>query len=345
MPRLRINDHKAVQNAKPVASRQSKYIELCGDEKAISLLQHKIRSVQIDCCFRFANTKWGHIDNTCSGVIYIDLTIQQPEDCRLTSALTTITLTPVDSRTPEAKAKVQRGSKTGESHTTTPKPSSTGLEITECFGPKGIYGKARETSYSTKYLIQPEINASVATVGGMGLEHKKQSTDTTRWKFEGWRRGVICEDSTSRTAEWKKNNSRSANDAKTETTKLPLSAAKYRQIFWRLEENQSETQVFRSPTLHTAFAFEHENKPFFLEVEFEGKLRHRHHRALQRLVFPPKMKKANVRARIDAEKLSRGINEDLKSVAMSLDETMVERNNRSQGKGKHTVHFTELMSI
>lgn len=46
------------------------------------------------------------------------------------------------------------------------------------------------------------------------------------------------------------------------------------------------------------------------------------------------MKKAKARAWIDAENLSRGINEDLKSLAMSLDETMVEKNNKSQGKSK-----------
>jgi hypothetical protein len=323
MPIRRIKDHKAIRHATPVASKQSKYIELCGDQKAISLLQHEIRSVQIDCCFRFANTKWGHIDNVCSGVIYIDLTIQQPEDCRLTNALTTITLTPVDSNE----------SPTATNSSTTPKPSSAGLEITEFFGPRAIYGKAREASYSTKYLIQPEINASVATIGGMGLEHNKESTDTSRWKFEGWRRGVVCEYSTSRTERGKENLGLT-NGAKTETKKSILSAAKYRRILWRLEENQGESQVFRSPTLHTAFAFEHGNKPFFLEVEFEGKLRHRHHRALERLVFPPRRKKANVRAKVDAERWSRGINENLKSLAMGLDETMVEMNNRSQGKGK-----------
>jgi len=337
MPILGINGHIPIRNATPVASRQSKYIELCGDQKAFSLLQHKIRRVQIDCCFRFANTKWGHIDNTCSGVIYIDLTIQQPEDCRLTSALRKITLTPVDSKTPEAKAEAQRGNETGESHTTMPKPSSTGLEITECFSPKAIYGKALDISHTKKYRIQPDINAPFVTIGGVMVEHEKESTDTTRWKFEGWRRAVICQDSTSRTAEQKKNNLWSANDAKTETTNPTLSGAKYRQILWRLELNQGETQVFRNQTLQTAFAFEHGNKPFFLEVEFEGKLRHRHHRALERLVFPPKRKRANARTRIDAEKLSRGINEDLKSIALSLDETMVETNNKSQGKGKYAI--------
>ena len=88
--------------------------------------------------------------------------------------------------------------------------------------------------------------------------------------------------------------------------------------------------------MHTAFAFEHGNKPFLLEVEFEGKLRHRHHRALERLVFPPKKKKVNARAKIDAEKLSRGIHEDLKSIAVGLDEAMFEMNNRSQGKGMYS---------
>lgn len=339
MPALRLNNRKVTQSATPVASKHSKYIELCGDQKAVSLLQHEIRSVQIDCCFRFASTKWGHIDHICSGVIYIDLTIQQPEGCRLTSALMTLTLTPIDSETSEAEAEAQRGNRTGEdlSMNTTPKPASSGPEITEFFGPKAIYGKAREVSYSTRYLFQPEVNAGFVSAGGVGVQHIKGSTDTNRWKFEGWRRGVVVgEESTSRKVEQERNNPGSANNAENEPANPDILSAKYRKIMWRLEENQGEAQVFRSPTLHTAFAFEHGNKPFLLEVEFEGKLRHRHHRALERLVFPPKKKKVNARAKIDAEKLSRGIHEDLKSIAVGLDEAMFEMNNRSQGKGMYS---------
>lgn len=334
MPLFKINDHKKL---KPAVSRQSRYIELCGDQKAVSLLQHSIRAVQIDCCFRFANTKWGHIDNASSGVIFIDLTIQQPEDCTLTNALTTITLTPADSKTSKAESEAQKKNETTKGDPISrPVPSSSSLEITEFYGPKAIYGKPREASYSTKYRFQPDISAPFVTIGGVGAEYTKESTDTRRWKFVGWRRGVVCEDDlTFRTRGRNKENSRSTDDTKVEKTRSTHPAAKYRQIFWRLEENQDETQVSRSPTLHTAFAFEHGNKPFFLDVEFEGKLRHRHHRALERLVFPPKKKKANARAKIDAEKLSRGFNEDLKSIALGLDDTMVETNNRSQGKGMY----------
>lgn len=347
MPRFKINDHRAIKKAKPAVSKQSKYIELCGDRKAVSLLQHNIRAVQIDCCFRFANTKWGHIDNASSGVIFIDLTIQQPEDCRLTNALTTITLTPADSKVSKAESETQNRNKTTKgAPIVQPEPSSSGLEITDFFGPREIYGNPHEASISTKYRFQPDINAPLVTIGGVGVEHTKESTDTRRWKFEGWRRGVVCEeDMTFRTKGWKKHNSRPTDDTKAETIKSAYPAARYRQILWRLEENQHETQVSRSPTFHTAFAFEHGNKPFFLDVEFEGKLRHRHHRALERLVFPPKRKVANARAKIDAEKLSRGINEDLKNIAVNLNETMIERNNRNQGKGEHTVLLIENISL
>ncbi|CRG89771.1 hypothetical protein PISL3812_06810 [Talaromyces islandicus] len=216
---------------------------------------------------------------------------------------------------------------TGTGNSPGPKPSPSGLEVTEFFGPKAIYGEANEETYSRKFQFVPEIGASGFTVGGMGVEDNKESAVSTRWKFEGWRMGIVNEETTPPTNSAESLGARKANA----TTATQCQPAKYQRVSWRLEENKKEVQVVRNPTLHMAFAFEHENKPFLLELEVEGKLRHRHHRALEKLVFPPRSSKASANARIDAEKLCYGINDDLRTTALGLNDTMIEKNCKSQG--------------
>lgn len=319
---MHLSERLDIHNAKraPVPSKRSKYIEL-STQKSVSLLQHQIKSIQIDCCFRFSKTQWGHIDNTCAGVIYIDLTIHQPQDCRLASFSATVTLVPIDIINESGEATTMlsaAGTRTERDLTKSmPKPSPSGLEVTDYFGPKAIYGSSQEAAYSRKFVLQPSIGASGFTLGGMGFENNKDSTISTRWKFEGMKMGVTK----------KMASADAGNEITPETQNQP---AKYQRVSWKLEENKQEAQIFRNPTLHTAFAFEHENKPFLLELEIEGKLRRRR----ELLLIRHRSHRASARAKIDAGKLSDGINQDLSLTARGLDNAMVEQNCRTQGIGE-----------
>lgn len=272
-------------------------------------------------------------------MIYIDITIHQPENCRLASVLATMTLKPFDlallpgagtspvSEPVIATANAQTtGNGSGDAiQGANPNSSSSHLEVTEFFGPQAIYGEAKDVAYSSKFMFRPEITVPGATIAGIGGERSKYSTETTRWKFEGWRYAVVDPESPANTKA----------TGETAVTGDSTKAAKYQQIIWKLEENTQEKQVVRNPTLHTAFAFEHDNKPFLLDLEIKGKLRHLHHR----VVFPPRSHTASARAKIEAGKLSDGKEEDLKAVAQSLNKTMTEKNSTMcRGKMREWKH-------
>ncbi|KAL1970659.1 hypothetical protein VTN77DRAFT_4303 [Rasamsonia byssochlamydoides] len=141
-----------------------------------------------------------------------------------------------------------------------------GLEITEYFGPQMLSGEMKEDSVSRKFVFQPQVGAMGFSTGGIGLESGKESTTASRWVFEGKRLPA---------------------DEEVTTVK----SSRYRRLIWHFEENRLEQQPVHNHTFHTGLVFEHEAKPFLLELE-----------------------------------LSQGKSESLKDIAQSLNETLISRN-------------------
>src|SRR3954470_24268527 len=80
--------------SRPLQVKPMKYVEFCENQTSASLANFKIGSVRVDCCFLFSKTKWGEIEGKKAGLIYIDLTFHQPEECKLANATIALTLIP-----------------------------------------------------------------------------------------------------------------------------------------------------------------------------------------------------------------------------------------------------------
>jgi hypothetical protein len=267
-------------------AKSSKYIQFHESQSSASLADHKIGSVRVNCCFLLSKTTWGELDGKKAGLMYLDLTFHQPEECMLASATVTLTLLPViDNATTE--------------------DFDPGLEVTEYFGPQVLTGEKTEISISKKLMVQPEAGAYGFTVGGIGYERGKESTLVKRWKFEG---------------------KRFPADTRDKSISVTANSSRYRQIVWHLEENHLERQPIHRPTIHTGLVFEHEAHPFLLNLQVKGKLRRRHQHFLQKLVCPPRNRTAQTTALVEAGKLSTGKNGHLKDLAQGLDQAMTGKN-------------------
>lgn len=267
-------------------AKSSKYIQFHESQSSVSLADHKIGPVRVNCCLFLSKTRWGELDGKKAGLMYLDLTFDQPEECMLASATVTLTLSPVmDNATTEG--------------------FDPGLEVTEYFGPQMLTGEKTEKSLSKKLTVQPEAGAYGFTAGGIGYERDEESTLVKRWKFEG---------------------KRFPADIRDKSISVAADGGRYRQIVWRFEENYLDRQPIHRPTIHTGLVFEHEAHSFLLNLQVKGKLRSRHQHLLQKLVCPPRNRIAQTTALVEAGKLSMGKNEHLKDLAQGLDQAMTEKN-------------------
>ncbi|XHF96479.1 hypothetical protein AWENTII_000113 [Aspergillus wentii] len=164
MPRPSIlKQSKDSRNSSPTGSQPFRYVEVCQRQSSASLCEYQLRKVRVDCSFLLSRTKWGELDGKDSGLMYLDLTFQQPSDCKLANATITMTF-----------------------HQLT-RYRFSDMEVTEFFGPQILSGEKKERHVTNTFEATPKIGAGNATVEGIGGSRTSEATFASRWKFTGSR--------------------------------------------------------------------------------------------------------------------------------------------------------------
>lgn len=215
----------------------------------------ELGKVKVDCRFRLSQSKWGVLGEAerNAGILYMDLSFDQPKDCRLSSATVFVTL----DHDIDADNDVQRRQ---------PVSSSSGnmLQMTNYFGPRQLNGQQKTMNMKSTYRLTPEANVLGYGMGGLGKDVEKVRDVTSRWTFRG---------------QLEPGKDKARRGVRTST---------YKTLKWELSENDLDVQSLHSSIIHTGFAFEHDQKPCYLRVEITGKLQRVRHRIKNSLLsFPP----------------------------------------------------------
>ena len=193
--------------------------------------QGSIGKVKVDCRFLLTKSQWGYLGSNpglrkCpAGIIYLDLDIYQPRDCRMESATFTVTLEEEYDETDDAS----------------PNLPIFPVTMTDYYGPKQIRGVERTRQIRRKKQFIPEVNILGHGAGGLGVETERKSDEASRWGFSGHL---------------------DSSDG----------GHIYNRLVWRLDENFLEQHSLHKPTIHTAFALQHNAKGFTMTVEVNGRL-------------------------------------------------------------------------
>ncbi|KAJ6184885.1 hypothetical protein N7519_006186 [Penicillium mononematosum] len=175
------------------------------------------------------------------------------------------------------------------------------LEVTEFFGPRTLSGEKRQKQVSTTLETNPRVGNAGGHFEGIGYSRTSEASYSSRWKFTGSR--FTIESST--------------ND--------DTRSSRYRQLVWHLEENELEHQAVHNSTVHSALAFHHCSRDFYLDLHIEVKMQRWHHRLQQHFVCPPRDRKACTRARIEPSG-NAAPDTLFEQLARDLDHSMTEAN-------------------
>lgn len=170
------------------------------------------------------------------------------------------------------------------------------------FGPKLLTGEPTTLRRRTEYNFTPEVNAGVGGFGGLGVKRQNSIHYVSRWVLKG--------------------NTIAPADKRRKTPGVV-----YRTLKWDLTENELAFQPEERSVVHTAFAFEHELKRFYIKVEISGKLSDAIDR-LKHRVFPPRLKKnqGTLFTLVDLGAEDKIRRDNLDSLARRLEKQMRERN-------------------
>ncbi|KAJ8128046.1 hypothetical protein O1611_g5590 [Lasiodiplodia mahajangana] len=116
------------------------------------------------------------------------------------------------------------------------------LQITNWYGPKYITGAKKSVQRRDAFRLNPNVQFAGLGASVGELHRESISTSSSRWRFYG--------QLLSSERGWK-----------------------YDTLQWELSENDFERQTSHNNTVHTAFTFHHDGRPFFINVDIEGKLK------------------------------------------------------------------------
>ncbi|GLB09649.1 hypothetical protein AtubIFM57258_005575 [Aspergillus tubingensis] len=231
------------RDSRPTYARRygRKYLELDNLQDS-SVCHRKVGKARADCRLRTSQSKWGCLGEASrpAGIVYMDLSFDQPADCRLLSATVKITLQGAPQHQLDLDKPVR-------------------LHLTDHYGPKYLGGEPKNVVKKKILHLVPQVNVLGNGGGGIGVDSEKSITYDSRWTFTG--------------------NLRPAQKTDSE----------YRTIKWELREEDPECQSIHSNMIHTAFAFQHEGRPFLMRVQIKGKLqkgRNRFKEKARQLRFP-----------------------------------------------------------
>ncbi|TEY87386.1 hypothetical protein BOTCAL_0003g00670 [Botryotinia calthae] len=239
-----------LSNTPIIARKFGRTLERIEHLPNVCLNNQKLGKVGVTCQFRLSKSKWGVLGEAenPAGVIYMSLGFDQPNDCRLSSAIVSITLEDSSPREATDRHSVQ-------------KSVSDSLHITDQYGPKQLSGPERRILIKKKVLLTPNINILGNGGGGVGLDTSKELILSSRWIFNGRLRPAP------------------------HPTHKSQHTAIYRTLEWELTESEFEKHATHSNMIHTAFAFEHDGMPFLMEVNIKGKLKSTRENILRYLKF------------------------------------------------------------
>jgi hypothetical protein len=143
------------------------YYELSKD---ISLGNSEIDGVSVDCRFIFSKTRLGVLqdDDNPGGIIYMNLTINQPSEWRLKEATVTVTL---KDKNPSPSSRRS--------------PAMESVEMTNHYGPKFLVGPILTAETTKDYSLEPSVEA-FGFGGGLGGVGKSTTQPRTAWwNFNG----------------------------------------------------------------------------------------------------------------------------------------------------------------
>lgn len=103
------------------------------------------------------------------GIVYLDLDILQPSDCRLRSATVEVILE--EDRRPTADAEAAR--------------SKCPVKFTDNYGPKSLSGPERVERTRRIKNFTPMVNVLGSGAGGLGIDTERMTHNSSRWKFAG----------------------------------------------------------------------------------------------------------------------------------------------------------------
>ncbi|KAK1827197.1 hypothetical protein QBC39DRAFT_362474 [Podospora conica] len=131
----------------------------------------KFGEVEIECKFIFRKSRWGILgpNRHPGGILYLDLDIHQPPDCRLHSATVEITLEE-DRRS------------TTEPGTVRPRCP---VKFTDNYGPKSLSGPERVERTRRIKNFTPMVNVLGNGAGGLGIDTERMKLTSSRWRFAG----------------------------------------------------------------------------------------------------------------------------------------------------------------
>lgn len=237
-------------NAPIIARKFGRTLERIEHLPNVCLKYQKVGKIGVSCQFRLSKSRWGVLGEAenPAGIIFMSLGFDQPSDCRLSKATISITLE-------ENEAIEATGRQSSRDSI------SNSLHITDRYGPKQLSGPERRISIKRNRHLTPNINILGNGAGGVGIDTTKEVIVSSRWIFNGRLRPA------------------------SHPTQKGRHTAVYRTLEWELTESDFEPQSAHSNMIHTAFAFEHEGKPFLMEVNIRGKLKNKTDEILRHLKF------------------------------------------------------------
>ncbi|KAK0651175.1 hypothetical protein B0T16DRAFT_453676 [Cercophora newfieldiana] len=204
-------------------------------EGAVLAGHGSIGKVHVNCRFLFKRSKWGFLGerDRPAGIIYLDLDFRQPPGSTLESAAVEVKFSAPGDDTTSRKKPSKSSKRSGS--------DDCKARITHYYGPLQLNGEPRHVvELSTTQLI-PEANVAGFGAGGLGAKKERHKVVASRWKFCGHL--------------------------------VPGQSWAFQCLKWELTENKFDAEPDRSNTIHTAFAFEHDNEDCIMTIEVSGKLR------------------------------------------------------------------------
>lgn len=144
------------------------------------------------------------------------------------------------------------------------------LQITPYYGPHELTGVPTQITIKENRRFTPEVNVFGQGGGGVGFDHEKSIEQTSRWTFTG----TVLSESRSQRINPAFNSSRPRHRHSNPESEWAM----YRTMKWELNEDDNQPQPQHSSVIHTAFAFEHDMKPFYLVIQIQGKLQRKSER-------------------------------------------------------------------
>lgn len=175
------------------------------------------------------------------------------------------------------------------------------VQITE-HGPQQLHGETVRVMKTTRKAFIPEINTGAfGGIGGVGRESQQQEFIRSNWRLS--------------------------------SQPLPNHFGRPTTMRWDINENQLERQSDHPNTFHTAFAFEHDGQPFFMQVEVGGHLesttsdlKHQVKRRFRRFRFPAEPRAATTMVNFGGRE--NAYKTPLDELARSIPDQMVRANMR-----------------